>query len=86
MVPSTASEVPLSGAATNYGFTQPATAAALPPGVGSSRYDADPDGLFRRGYEHDRAGTAPIGITGTTVLSTDAANNRVAADLDQRHP
>src|SRR6266851_3998769 len=80
VTPSTASEVPLSGAATNYGFNQPATATSLPAGVGSSRTTQTLAGYFG-GVMNTTAQTQPYGITGTTTLNTDATNNRVAATL-----
>jgi hypothetical protein len=41
VTPSSASEVPLKGSATNYGFNQPATSADLPAGVGAARTSQD---------------------------------------------
>jgi trimeric autotransporter adhesin len=80
VIPSTASEVPLSGAATNYGFNQPATATNLPAGVGTSRTSQTLTGYFG-GLMNTTAQTQPYAITGTTSLSTDATNNRIAATL-----
>ncbi len=80
VIPSTASEVPLSGAATNYGFSQPATAASLTTGVGANRTGRIMKGYFG-GVMNTTAQTDPYVITGKTSLTTDAANNRVAATL-----
>ena len=80
VIPSTASEVPLSGAATNYAFNQPATAASLPSGVGANRTTQTLTGYFG-GVMNTTAQTDPYLITGATSLSTDATTNRVAATL-----
>jgi hypothetical protein len=81
MIPSTASEVPLSGAATNYGFNQPATPTNLPAGVGANRTTQTLlPGNFG-GLMNTTAQAEPYAITGTTVLSTNADVNRIAAVL-----
>jgi hypothetical protein len=81
VIPSLASEVPLSGAATNYGFTHPATATTLPSGVGVNRTSQTVlTGNFG-GLMNTTAQPQPYAITGTTVLVTDATVNRVAAVL-----
>jgi trimeric autotransporter adhesin len=78
---SLASEVPLSGAATNYGFTHPATASALPSGVGVNRTSQTLlTGNFG-GLMNTTAQARPYAITGTTVLTTDNVSNRIAAVL-----
>jgi hypothetical protein len=78
---SLASEVPLKGAATNYGFTQPATAqASLPAGVGASRTSQTLTGNFG-GLMNTTAQAQPYVVTGTTVVATDATANRIAAAL-----
>ena len=77
---SLASEVPLSGAATNYGFNQPATPTNLPAGVGANRTSQTLTGNFG-GLMNTTAQAQPYAITGTTSLSTDAAGNRIAATL-----
>src|SRR5208282_504918 len=70
--------VPLSGAATNYGFNQPATPTNLPAGVGANRTSQTLTGNFG-GLMNTTAQAQPYAITGTTVLSTDAAANRIVA-------
>ena len=80
VVPSTASEVTLSGATTNYGFNQPATATTLPGGVGTNRTSQVLIGNFG-GLMNTTAQSKPYAVTGTTVLSTSAEANRVAAVL-----
>jgi trimeric autotransporter adhesin len=76
-----ASEVQLSGAAANYGFTHPSTATTLPSGVGANRTSQTVlTGNFG-GLMNTTAQPQPYAITGTTVLATDATNNRIAAVL-----
>jgi trimeric autotransporter adhesin len=88
VIPSTASEVPLQGAATNYGFTQPATPTNLPVGVGVNRTSQS---LLRGhfgGLMNTTAQAQPYAITGRTALSTNADTNRITAVLtsQKRHP
>jgi hypothetical protein len=78
--PSTASEIPLSGAPTTYGFAQPATATAVPSGVGTSRTTQAQFGNFG-GLMYTTAQTNPYIVTGNSLVSTDATNNRVQATL-----
>jgi len=89
---SLASEVPLSGTATNYGFNQPATTTTLPAGVGANRTAACPmcttpnltapgSGYFGGVMNTNMPGVQPYTITGSASLSTDAATNRIAATL-----
>ena len=89
---SLASEVALSGTATNYGFNQPATATTLPAGVGTNRTAACPmcttpnltapgSGYFGGVMNTNMPGVQPYAITGSASLSTDAATNRIAATL-----
>jgi trimeric autotransporter adhesin len=78
--PSTASEVALTGGSTNYGFTQPATAASVPAGVGTTRTSQTLAGYFG-GVMNASPPAQPYTITGTTSLSTDVASNRVAASF-----
>src|SRR4029077_17447003 len=76
-----ASEVQLSGAATNYGFTHPSTATTLPSGVGANRTSQTVlTGNFG-GLMNTTAQSQPYAITGTTALVTDATISRVAAVL-----
>jgi hypothetical protein len=87
VIPSTASEVALTGIPTTYGFTQPATATTLPSGVGVNRTSQTLTGNFG-GITNTSAQAQPYAITGTTVLATDAGSNRIAAALvsDQLTP
>jgi len=81
VIPSLASEVPLSGTTTNYGFNQPATPTTLPAGVGANRTSQTSlTGNFG-GLMNTTAQAQPYAITGTTSLSTDAAANRIVAAL-----
>ena len=80
VIPSTASEVALTGLPTNYGFTQPVTATSVPAGVGATRTSQTLTGYFG-GVMTASPPAQPYTITGTTSLSTDAASNRVAATL-----
>ena len=77
---SMASEVPLNAAATNYGFTHPATPTNLPAGVGASRTSQALTGNFG-GLINTTAQKEPYVVTGTTVVTTDAGINRAAAVL-----
>jgi hypothetical protein len=79
VIPSLASEVPLKGPATNYGFNQPATPTDLPAGVGTNRTSQNLLTGYFGGLMDTTARKRPYAITGTTALSTDAATNRVAA-------
>jgi trimeric autotransporter adhesin len=80
VIPSTASEVPLSGAPTNYGFNQPATPTELPAGVGTNRTSQTLRGYFG-GLMNTTAQKRPYAITGRTALSTNAATDRITAVL-----
>ncbi len=77
---STASEIPLSGTTTSYGFAQPATSAAVPSGVGTNRTTQAQNGYFG-GLMYTTAQTNPYIVTGSAVVGTDATNNRVQATL-----
>jgi len=77
---SLASEVPLSGAGTNYGFTQPVTAASLPSGFSNSRTTQTLTGNFG-GVMNTTAQAQPYAITGTASVTTDAATSRVTANF-----
>ena len=78
---SAASEVPLSGAATNYAFNQPVTATALPAAVGSTTRTTQTLTGYFGGVMNTTALAQPYAITGTTTLSTDATANRVTASF-----
>jgi trimeric autotransporter adhesin len=81
VVPSTASEVALSGATTNYGFNQPATATNLPAGAGTNHTSQSLlTGNFG-GLMNTNARAKPYAVTGIAALSTNADANRVAAVL-----
>ena len=84
IIPSTASEIPfqliLAGGAATYGFAQPALPAALPAGVGASRTTQALSGNFG-GLLYTTAQTNPYAVTGGTLISTDAPNNRIQATL-----
>ena len=77
---SLASEVPLSGAATSYGFTQPATPTSLPSGLSTSRTTQTLTGNFG-GLMNTTAQAQPYAITGTASASTDAGASRVTANF-----
>lgn len=83
-IPSTASEVPfqfiLAGGQTTYGFAQAALPAALPSGVGAGRTTQALSGNFG-GLMYTTAQTNPYVVTGGTLISTDAPNNRIQASL-----
>src|SRR5207237_3822368 len=81
IVPSTASEATLSGATTTYGFAQAATSAAVPSGVGATRTTQALSGNFG-GLMYTTAQNTPYVVTGGTLISTDAPNNRVQATLN----
>jgi hypothetical protein len=78
--PATASEVPLSGAATPYGFAQPALATAVPSGVGANRTTQAMSGNFG-GLMYNNRQATPYAVTGGAFVATDAPNNRVQATL-----
>jgi len=75
---STASEVALNGTANTYAFTQPATATALPAGVGTNRTTQTQNGWFG-GTINSTATTRPYAVTGTTSVTTNASTNGVTA-------
>src|SRR5579862_376259 len=80
VIPSTASEVPLSGTATSYGFAQPALSSTVPAGVGASRTTQALSGNFG-GLMYTNAQPTPYIATGGVLVSTDATTNRVQATL-----
>ena len=77
---SPASEVPLSGAATAYGFAQPVLPTPVPNGVGTTRTTQALSGGFG-GLVYTNAQSNPYIVSGGTFISTDAATNRVQATL-----
>ena len=81
ITPDTASEVALSGATTNYGFAQPVLPVAVPSGIGTSRTTQALAGNFG-GLMYTTAQTNPYLVTGGTLISTDAPNNRIQATLN----
>jgi trimeric autotransporter adhesin len=78
---SPASEVPLSGAATAYGFAQPVLPTPVPPGVGATRTTQALSGGFGGLMYTTAQQPNPYIVTGGTFVSTDAATNRVQATL-----
>ena len=80
VTPSTASELQLTGAATNYGFAQPALATTLPTGVGATRTSQNLAGNFG-GLMTTTAQNQPYIVTGAIAIGTDATANRVQATL-----
>jgi hypothetical protein len=80
IIPSPASETPLLGSATTYGFAQAAVPTAVPAGAGASRTTQALSGSFG-GLMYTTAQTNPYIVTGNTIISTDAPNNRIQANL-----
>jgi hypothetical protein len=80
VIPSTASEVPLRGEPTNYGFNQPVTPTTPPAGVGTDRTSRSLTGYFG-GLIDTTARKRPYAITGRAALSTDADASRITAVL-----
>lgn len=80
IIPSTAAEVPLAGTPATYGFAQPAVPAPVPSGVGVTRTSRSLSGGFG-GLMYTTAQPAPYIAAGGTLISTDAPNNRVQANL-----
>ena len=76
---SPATEVPISGAATAYGFAQPVLSAPL-NGVGANRTTQELRGSFG-GLMYTTAQSNPYSLSGNAVINTDAATNRVQATL-----
>jgi hypothetical protein len=77
----TASELPLSGATTAYGFAQPVLPQTVPAGVGTSRTTQALSGNFG-GLIYTTAQTNPYAVSGGTAIFTDAATNRISATLN----
>ena len=75
---------PFNGSATNYAFTQPAVATALPPNVPSTRTTQTQSGWFG-GTMFPRPGN-PYVLQGAVALATDATTNRVAATFAGTDP
>ncbi|HVB15543.1 MAG TPA: FecR domain-containing protein [Stellaceae bacterium] len=80
IIPSTAAEVPLAGTPTTYGFAQPAVPAPVPSGVGVARTSQSLSGGFG-GLMYTTAQPVPYIVAGGTLISTDAPNNRIQANL-----
>jgi hypothetical protein len=80
VIPSTATETSLSGAATNYGFTQPVLPTPVAPGVGTNRTTQALVGNFG-GLMYTTAQPTPYIVTGGAFIGTDAPNNRIQATL-----
>ena len=82
VIPSTASEIPLSGASTTYGFAQPVLPTAVPAGVATptNRSTRALSGNFG-GLMYTTAQPVPYIATGGTFIATDAPNNRIQATL-----
>lgn len=72
-----ASETPLNGTATTYGFAQPATPIPVSSGTRTTQAIAGSFG----GLMYTTAQTNPYIVTGGAVVSTDASTNRVQATL-----
>jgi trimeric autotransporter adhesin len=77
---SPAAEVSLSGAATAYGFVQPVLPTPLPNAVGTNRTTQALSGSFG-GLMYTTAQSTPYAVSGGSLISTDAATNRVQATL-----
>ena len=77
---SPATEVPLSSAATAYGFAQPAVPTPS-NGVGANRTTQSLSGGFG-GLMYTTAQSAPYAVNGSTFVQTDATTNRVFANLN----
>ncbi|HEV8678720.1 MAG TPA: hypothetical protein VGQ90_05040, partial [Stellaceae bacterium] len=75
-----AAETMLSGSGTTYGFAQPVLPQAVPAGVGTSRTTQALSGNFG-GLMYTTAQPSPYIVTGGTLVATDAATNRVQANL-----
>jgi hypothetical protein len=76
-----ATQTPLGGSPTQYGFTEPALPIQTPTGVGASRTTQALSGSFG-GLMFTTAQPTPYIVTGGTLISTDAQNNRVQATLN----
>jgi phosphatidylethanolamine-binding protein (PEBP) family uncharacterized protein len=94
VTPSLASDFPLSGVGTTYGFAQPVLPAAVPAGVGANRgtstlFSTNTGGNFGGaasgsfgGLMYTTAQPTPYIVTGGTFISTDVPNNRIQATLN----
>jgi trimeric autotransporter adhesin len=70
-------------ACTNYGFNQPATATALPSGIGATRTALTETGYFGGII---KAGGTPVALNGATAIQTDPTSSRVAAVFSGSDP
>jgi len=85
--PGTASEVPLGGAGTTYGFAQPVTPTSLPANVGTSRTTQNLNGFFGGLMYSTATGAAPVyAVNGTTAIQTSAANSNLRANFAGSDP
>lgn len=87
-VPSVASETayPSLTPTATYGFTQPVTATALPAGVGAAQTSRTQTGYFGGTMTQFGGSGATYALTGTTSVTTDATNLRVAAQFSGQNP
>ena len=72
----------------NYAFNQPATATALPTGIGASRSALNETGYFGGIMAFSASPTtgSPYILSGTTALQTDPASSRIAASFSGNDP
>lgn len=80
-VQSTAQEAALGGGATTYGFAQPATPTTVPNAVANGTRTTQALNGYFGGLMYPNSQTNPYIVTGSTVISTDQATNRVQATL-----
>ncbi|HJU19890.1 MAG TPA: hypothetical protein VJ770_25845 [Stellaceae bacterium] len=91
-VPSLASETayPSLAPTATYGFTQAAVRQALPSGIGAAPTSAAQSGYFAGTMQQftgpDTTPGATYAVTGTTAVTTDPANLRVAARFSGQNP
>jgi hypothetical protein len=87
-VPSLASETayPSLSPTATYGFTQAATATPVPADVGAAQTSRTQTGYFGGTITQFGGPGATYAVTGTTSVTTDAANLRVAAQFSGQNP
>jgi trimeric autotransporter adhesin len=66
-----------------YSFNQPATATALPSGIGATRSALNETGYFGG---ITMAGGTPVALLGTTTIQTDPTSSRIAATFTGTDP